>query len=53
MRLADTFGFVVAGGGSGRSAVAGFLSEDPNTSVALLEAGGVQQLGRRFARRVA
>jgi len=39
-RVTDTFDFVVAGGGSGGSAVAGRLSEDPNTSVALLDAGG-------------
>jgi len=36
----DTFDFVVVGGGSGGCAVAGRLSEDPRTSVALLEAGG-------------
>jgi len=40
MRVTDTFDFVVVGGGSGGSAVAGRLSEDPKTSVALLEAGG-------------
>jgi choline dehydrogenase-like flavoprotein len=40
MRVADTFDFVVVGGGSGGCAVAGRLSEDPKTSVALLEAGG-------------
>jgi choline dehydrogenase-like flavoprotein len=40
MRMTDTFDFVVVGGGSGGSAVAGRLSEDPRTSVALLEAGG-------------
>jgi len=39
-RVADTFDFVVVGGGSGGSTVAGRLSEDPNTSVALLDAGG-------------
>jgi len=38
--VADTFDFVVVGGGSGVCAVAGRLSEDPQTSVALLEAGG-------------
>jgi choline dehydrogenase-like flavoprotein len=38
--VTDTFDFVVVGGGSGGCAVAGRLSEDPNTSVALLEAGG-------------
>jgi choline dehydrogenase-like flavoprotein len=38
--VTDTFDFVVVGGGSGGSAVAGRLSEDPNTSVALLDAGG-------------
>jgi choline dehydrogenase-like flavoprotein len=40
MRVADTFDFVVVGGGSGGCTVAGRLSEDPNTSVALLDAGG-------------
>jgi choline dehydrogenase-like flavoprotein len=40
MCVADTFDFVVVGGGSGGCAVAGRLSEDPKTSVALLEAGG-------------
>ena len=38
--MTDTFDFVVVGGGSGGCAVAGRLSEDPKTSVALLEAGG-------------
>jgi choline dehydrogenase-like flavoprotein len=38
--VADTFDYVVVGGGSGGCAVAGRLSEDPNISVALLEAGG-------------
>jgi choline dehydrogenase-like flavoprotein len=37
--MTDTFDFVVVGGGSGGCAVASRLSEDPNTSVALLEAG--------------
>ena len=40
MRVTDSFDFVVVGGGSGGCAVAGRLSEDPKTSVALLEAGG-------------
>src|SRR5260221_7422218 len=40
IRMTDTFDFVVVGGGSGGCAVASRLSEDPNTSVALLEAGG-------------
>src|SRR5665811_2089720 len=40
MRVTDSFDFVVVGGGSGGCAVAGRLSEDPRTSVALLEAGG-------------
>ena len=39
-RVTDTFDFVVVGGGSGGCAVAGRLSEDPKTSVALLDAGG-------------
>src|ERR1700728_3234704 len=38
--VADSFDFVVIGGGSGGCAVASRLSEDPGTSVALLEAGG-------------
>ena len=38
--MTDTFDFVVVGGGSGGCAVASRLSEDPQTSVALLEAGG-------------
>ena len=38
--MTDTFDFVVIGGGSGGCAVAGRLSEDPATSVALLDAGG-------------
>src|SRR5258707_12738705 len=40
MRMTDTFDFVVVGGGYGGCAVASRLSEDPGTSVALLEAGG-------------
>ena len=39
-RVTDTFDFVVVGGGSGGCAVAGRLSEDPSTSVAVLDAGG-------------
>jgi choline dehydrogenase-like flavoprotein len=38
--VSDTFDFVVVGGGSGGCAVAGRLSEDPKTSVAVLDAGG-------------
>ena len=38
--MTETFDFVVVGGGSGGCAVASRLSDDPNTSVALLEAGG-------------
>ncbi len=37
---ADTFDYLVLGGGSGGSVLAGRLSEDPATRVALLEAGG-------------
>jgi choline dehydrogenase-like flavoprotein len=38
--MTDTFDFIVVGAGSGGCAVAGRLSEDPGTSVALLDAGG-------------
>ena len=38
--LTDTFDFVVVGAGSGGCTVAGRLSEDAATSVALLDAGG-------------
>jgi choline dehydrogenase-like flavoprotein len=38
--MADTFDYVVVGAGSGGCAVASRLSEDPNVSVVLLEAGG-------------
>jgi choline dehydrogenase-like flavoprotein len=39
-RVSDTFDFVIVGAGSGGSTLAGRLSEDKNTSVALLDAGG-------------
>src|SRR5713101_5670136 len=39
-RVTDTFDFVVVGAGSGGCAVAGRLSENSQTSVALLDAGG-------------
>ena len=38
--MTDTFDFVVVGAGSGGCVVAGRLTEDADTSVALLEAGG-------------
>jgi len=38
--MTDTFDFIVVGAGSGGCAVAGRLSEDAGTSVALLDAGG-------------
>src|SRR5258708_39658173 len=38
--VTDTFDFAVVGAGSGGCAVAGRLSEDAATSVALLDAGG-------------
>jgi len=38
--VTDTFDFVVVGGGSGGCTVAGRLSEDAGTSVAVLDAGG-------------
>ncbi len=39
-RVSDTFDFVIVGAGSGGSTLAGRLSEDQSTSVALLDAGG-------------
>jgi len=40
IHVTDTFDFIVVGAGSGGCAVAGRLSEDAGTSVALLDAGG-------------
>ena len=37
--MSQEFDYLILGGGSGGSALAGRLSEDPNTTVALLEAG--------------
>lgn len=38
--MQGTFDYIIVGGGSGGCAVAGRLSEDPNVSVCLIEAGG-------------
>lgn len=38
--MTKTFDYLVVGGGSGGAVVAGRLSEDPGTSVCVLEAGG-------------
>ena len=38
--MSETYDFVIVGAGSGGSTLAGRLSEDKNTSVALLDAGG-------------
>src|SRR5262245_51035738 len=40
IRVSETYDFVIVGAGSGGSTLAGRLSEDKNTSVALLDAGG-------------
>jgi len=36
----ETFDYVIVGGGSGGATLATRLTEDPNTSVCLIEAGG-------------
>ena len=41
----DEFDYLVIGGGSSGCVVAGRLSEDPSTSVALLEAGAWATVG--------